>query len=71
MIARRHGVPITVFTDAENGRRRCINALHVQTFVANPFGEGTLVTFASGDRLTVTEDFEAVVDSFMADRPDG
>jgi hypothetical protein len=44
------------------GSSRCINGLHVQTFIQNPFGDrkGTLITFASGDRVTVANDFDLV-----------
>ena len=73
MNTRYHGVPIAVFTDAETGAPRCINALHIQTFVTNPVADqtGTLITFASGDSVTITDDFDAVVDTFMAGITDG
>jgi hypothetical protein len=74
MNARFEGVPLVVFTDSETGVPRCINGLHIQTFVPNPFGShtGTLITFNSGDTTTVTDDFHAVVNSFMAgNRVDG
>ena len=64
MRARRREVPLVVFQDRENGNSRCINGLHVQTFIANPFGDckGTLITFASGDRVTVVDEFDLVFD---------
>lgn len=71
MNTRTTGIPIFVFQDAKSGESRCINGLHVQTFIANPHGEGTLITFASGDTVVVADGFEAVVDTFMADRVDG
>jgi hypothetical protein len=62
MLGRRAELPLAVFQDAETSRFRCVNGLHVQTFIANPFGheQGTLITFASGDRVTVTDDFDHV-----------
>jgi uncharacterized protein YlzI (FlbEa/FlbD family) len=73
MNTRYYGVPIAVFTDAETGTPRCVNALHIQTFVMNPVGHrtGTLITFASGDSVTVTDDFHAVVNTFIAGTADG
>jgi len=74
MNTRYHGVPIAVFMDLQAGVLRCINGLHVQTFIQNPFGDhsGTLITFASGDSVTVANDSDAVVDTFMAgNRVDG
>lgn len=70
---RHAALPLMVLTDAKTDESRCINGLHVQTFITNPFGErgGTLITFANGDRVTVTEDFDTVVDSLMGDRVDG
>ena len=64
MNARRREVPLAVLQDQETGSLRCINGLHVQTFIQNPFGDrkGTLITFASGDRVTVADDFELVFD---------
>lgn len=66
-------VPIVVFQDAETGGSRCINGLHVETFVPNPFGDrkGTLITFASGDRVTVVADFDTVTKVLMAGVADG
>jgi hypothetical protein len=59
---RRPRVPLAVFQDRETSVSRAVNALHVQTFIPNPLGrrEGTLITFASGDAITVTDDFEDV-----------
>ncbi len=60
--ARWRGVPLVVFQDADTGDSRCINGLHVQTFITSPFPHtkgGTIITFASGDTVTVTE-FDAV-----------
>lgn len=71
MNTRQTGLPIVVFHDAQSGEFRCINGLHVQTFIPNPFGTGTLLTFASGDTVTVTDDFDDVLTMFMADRVDG
>lgn len=71
MNTRTPGVPIIVFRDAQTGDSRCVNGMHVQTFIANPFGGGTLVTFANGDTVTLAEDFDVVVDVFTADRHDG
>jgi hypothetical protein len=63
---RWRGVPLVVVQDAKTGRQRCINGLHVQTFVPSPFDEhgkqgkqrGTIITFASGDTVTVTDEFD-------------
>lgn len=71
MNARLRGVPVLVLREARSGESRCVNALHVQTFVPNPFGDGTYITFASGDFITVEESFDAVVDMFLCDRLDG
>jgi hypothetical protein len=58
MQQRRERLPVFVLRDAEVRANRCVNALHVQTFIPNPFGkcEGTLITFASGDTITVDHD---------------
>jgi hypothetical protein len=69
-------LPMIVLTDTETGESRCFNGLHVQTFVPNPFwnGElprGTFITFASGDTVTVDQDFDEVAETFMAYRQDG
>lgn len=60
--ARWQGVPLVVFEDAETCESRCINGLHVQTFIRSPFrtNGGTIITFASGDTVTVTENFDHV-----------
>ena len=73
MNSRQPGVPIVVLIDAESNARRAVNGLHVQTFIAAPFGDrvGTLITFTSGDTVTVAEDFDTVVDAFMGDRQSG
>ena len=73
MNARRSGLPIIVLMDAKTREGRAVNGLHVQTFIQNPFGkcEGTLITFANGDTVTVKEDFDDIVQSFMASVPDG
>ncbi len=56
---RWRGVPLVVVQDAKTGRQRCINGLHVQTFVPSPFDkQGTIITFASGDTVTVTDEFD-------------
>ena len=62
---RRPVVPFVVFQDAETGTSRCVNPLHVETFISSPFPHtkgGTIITFASGDLVTVTDDFNRVVD---------
>jgi hypothetical protein len=52
---------MAVFRDMETGKDRCINGLHVQTFVPSPLQKGTtLITFASGDNVTVADDFDTV-----------
>ena len=76
MNSRLPSVPIVVFTDTETRESRCVNGLHVQTFVPNPFWDGesprgTLITFASGDTVTVSDDFEVVVKTLMGAREDG
>jgi hypothetical protein len=68
---RHAGLPVVVFTDAESKESRCINGLRVETCVPNPFGSGTLITFASGDSVTVTDDFDTVVDTLIGDTADG
>ena len=57
--SRQRAVPLVVFHDAKADTPRCINGLHVQTFIANPFEDrkGTLITFDSGDTVTVADDF--------------
>ncbi len=74
--SRPVAVPIFVFVDSKTREARCVNGLHVQTFVPNPFwnGEsprGTFITFANGDTVTVAEDFDVVVDTLMGYRQDG
>lgn len=66
-------MPIVVLTDTESRESRAVNGLHIQTFITNPFGDtvGTLITFASGDTVTVAEDFDTVADAFVTDRRDG
>jgi hypothetical protein len=66
-------VPIVVLTDADLKEGRAVNGLHIQTFIANPFGHarGTLLTFANGDTLTVDEDFDTVAEAFMGHQQDG
>lgn len=71
MNARPPLLPMTVFTDAATNDARCVNGLHVQTFIANPHGEGTLVTFINGDVVLIREPFDAVVESFAIDEVDG
>jgi len=61
--ARWHGVPLVVFQDMETGAFRCVNGLHVQTFIRSPFPHtrgGTIITFASGDTVTVADSFDEV-----------
>jgi hypothetical protein len=61
--SRHLGIPIAIFQDAETGESRCINALHVQTFITSPYPDtkgGTFITFDSGDTVTVTDDFDHV-----------
>lgn len=76
MIQRVTRFPVFVVVDAKTQESRCVNGLHVQTFVPNPFwnGElprGTFITFSSGDTVTVAEEFDTVVDLLMSDRIDG
>jgi hypothetical protein len=71
MSRRRAAVPLFVFDDATNDVPRCINALHVQTFIPNPYGPGTLITFASGDSVTVEEEFQTVAKTLFDDEADG
>ena len=73
MNSRHRGLPILVLIDAESQGVRAVNGLHVQTFVPNVFGDkvGTLITFANGDSVTVTDSFDTVVKLFMGDRHDG
>jgi hypothetical protein len=62
---RRPVVPFVVFQDAETDSSRCINPLHVQTFIASPFPHtkgGTIITFENGDSVTVADDFQHVFD---------
>ncbi len=60
-----------VLHDADGGVLRAVNAAQVQTFIPNPFGTGTLITFASGDTVTVKDDFDSVLATFMGDSVDG
>jgi len=56
-------VPLVVFQDAETGESRCVSGLHVQTFVRSPFPHtkgGTIITFDSGDTVTVADSFDEV-----------
>lgn len=71
MNTRLRGIPVAVFTEAQTGVSRCVNGLHVQTFVPNRFGKGTHITFINGDYVTVEDSFDAVVDAFMCDKLDG
>ena len=64
---RWRGVPLVVVQDAKTGRQRCINGLHVQTFVPSPFEgqgkqRGTIITFASGDTVTVMDEFDELLE---------
>ena len=60
---RWRGVPLVVVQDAKTGRQRCINGLHVQTFVPSPFDkQGTIITFASGDTVTVMDEFDELLE---------
>jgi hypothetical protein len=70
MYTRPPHLPFIVLTDVKAGSR-CVNATHVQTFIANPFGEGTLVTFANGDSFTTSDDFDALVLTLMGSHVDG
>ena len=68
---RWRGIPIVVFQDVETRDSRCINGLHVQTFVRSRFHKGgTLITFANGDTVTVEGDFDTVFDT-LTGRVDG
>lgn len=73
IMTRWHGLPLVVFQDAETGNSRCVNGLHIETFIPNPFSDrkGTIVTFASGDRVTVSDDFYDVFRILSGTRPDG
>ena len=76
MIRRVMQLPVVVLNDTERKESRCVNGLHVQTFIPNPHwnGEhprGTLITFTSGDTVTVAEDFDVIVEMFMAAQEDG
>jgi hypothetical protein len=54
---------MVVLLDMETGKDRCINGLHVQTFIRSPFPHtkgGTVITFANGDNVTVEDDFDHV-----------
>jgi hypothetical protein len=62
--------PFIVLEDVKAGSRG-VNALHVQTFIANPFGKGTLITFANGDSFTTTDSFDSVVKTLMGSNVDG
>jgi hypothetical protein len=67
---------IFVFVDSKTREARCVNGLHVQTFAPNPLWNGqsprgTLITFVSGDTVTVDQEFDDVVNAFMGDRRDG
>jgi hypothetical protein len=65
--------PLVVVQDAETDNSRCVNGLHIETFIPNPFcdSKGTIITFASGDRVTVSDDFEDVFRILSGTRPDG
>lgn len=73
MIQRRDALPVFVTQDSETKGTRGINGLHVQTFIPNPFGskKGTLITFASGDKVTVADDFDVIADLMMGRHVDG
>lgn len=73
MQQRRPRLPVFVVRDTTARENRCVNGLHVQTFIPNPFGnrEGTLITFASGDTITVDSDFDEVVSLMLGDYVDG
>ncbi|HEX6096386.1 MAG TPA: hypothetical protein VF432_08695 [Thermoanaerobaculia bacterium] len=66
-------LPVFVLRDVEARDHRCVNALHIQTFIPNPYGsqEGTLITFANGDTITVENGFDEIVDLMMGDRVAG
>jgi hypothetical protein len=75
---RTRGVrfPVFVLLDAAAQESRCVNGLHIQTFIPDPFWNGilprgTLITFANGDTVTVADDFEVVVELLMSDGADG
>ena len=65
-------LPVFVVRDVERGTR-CVNGLHIQTFIPNPFGNrtGTLITFANGDHITVENDFDEILDLMMGDHVPG
>jgi hypothetical protein len=66
-------MPLVVFQDAETGNFRCVNGLQIETFIPNPFCDrkGTIITFANGDRVTVTDDFHDVFNILSGRQPDG
>ena len=73
MYQRGPRLPVFVLRDSDTRESRCVNALHIQTFVANPFGDrhGTLITFANGDSVTVENDFDEIVNLMMGDHVAG
>ncbi len=73
MQQRKSRLPVFVVRDADERTSRCVNGLHIQTFVPNPVGDrnGTLITFANGDAVTVENDFDEIVDLMMGDHVDG
>jgi len=70
---RWRGVPLVILHDAETGRPRCVNGLHIQTFIPDHFHDrkGTIITFASGDTVTVADGFQHVMEMLSGSVVDG
>lgn len=64
MNQRGSRLPVFVLRDVDRRTDRCVNGLHIQTFIPNPFSDrgGTFITFANGDTITVENDFDEVFD---------
>ncbi|HEX7153248.1 MAG TPA: hypothetical protein VF618_17315 [Thermoanaerobaculia bacterium] len=71
LLARRPTLPVVVFTEAGTRASRCINGLHVQSFIGNPHGPGTMLTFVSGDVVLLEDDFDRVVAAFAHTEVEG
>ena len=73
MLRRGPVLPIFVVWDTDARTNRCVNALYIQTFIPNPYGDrnGTLITFVNGDYVTVENDFDEVIKLMRSDRVSG
>lgn len=73
MHQRGSRLPVFVLRDIEERTNRCVNGLHIQTFVPNPYGDrnGTLITFVGGDHITVENDFDEVFGLMYGDHVPG